>query len=138
MIHALVDDCPYMVVRKGIYDAFSAPLEADQFCLLENFQLMGYGRYRHAQGGGYVAHAHRFLKEHIEYLYSGAVAEYLEQLCQIVQLVFLRDGFVYNLQKIFMDLTAITDFHFFIYVFFHSEYLDIIIKDFSQTKYGLH
>lgn len=90
MIHALVDDCPYMVVRKGIYDTFSAPLEADQFCLLENFQLMGYGRYRHAQGGGYVAHAHRFLKEHIEYLYSGAVAEYLEQLCQVVQFFLCR------------------------------------------------
>lgn len=68
----------------------------------------------------------------------GRISKHLEQLCQIVQLVFLWDGLVYNLQKIFMDLTAITDFHFFIYVFFHSEYLDIIIKDFSQTKYGLH
>ena len=60
-----------------------------------------------------------------------------ENLLQIVNETIPEENELYDLAellKVFGDSTRIR----ILFVLFHSEYLDIIIKDFSQTKYGLH
>lgn len=107
MIHALIQNGPYVAVRKGVKYGFAVPPAFDQLALFQYAQLMGNGALRHAEQRGDVANAHLTDKQAVQNPDSGRVAEHFEQFAQVKQnalaghflVDFLHDVLV-NMQKI--------------------------------------
>ena len=59
MLKSLFYNIAYVIVGKLIVDVFTRLCIFDKSVLPEYLKLMGYGRFCHAERGGYIAHTHR-------------------------------------------------------------------------------
>ena len=130
MLLSLCDDCPYMTICKRVEHRFSFSSALYQLILLQNAKLMRNSGLCHIQSLGKIAHAYLCLKKHKQNADSCGIAKYLKKLCKIIELIFLRKSFVYDLKKVFVNLTAIAGFNLFLCIFFHNQaphFIDIQI-----------
>ena len=74
-----------MVVGQGIKDGFAFPAEFHQLGVFQNAQLVRNGGLAYPHQLGDVADAQLRFKQGVQNLDAGGVAEYLEQLGQVVQ-----------------------------------------------------
>ena len=111
VLHPLVQNRTYVAVSQGIKDGLSLPAVFDQLALLQGPELVRDGRLRHAQELGDVAHAHLGLKEDVQDLDAGGVAEKLEQLGQIVQDLLIRHVLIDLIDDLLMHVHVFAAFH---------------------------
>ena len=108
MLLSLCDDCPYMTICKRVEHRFSFSSALYQLILLQNAKLVGNCGLCHVQCFCQVADAYLCLKQDKQNLDPRGITKYLEKLCQIVKLCFIRHGLIDNLYQIFMNLTGVT------------------------------
>ena len=108
MLLSLCDDCPYMTICKRVEHRFSFSSALYQLILLQNAKLVGNCGLCHVQCFCQVADAYLCLKQDKQDLDPRGITKYLEKLCQIVKLCFIRHGLIDNLYQIFMNLTGVT------------------------------
>jgi hypothetical protein len=92
MFKAHLQNGANMIVCQRVKKIFSFPPELDQMHLLEDPQLMGYGALGEGYRFGNVAYAKLLLQKQRQNLHSGGIAEGVEQLCDLLQRFFGRQG----------------------------------------------
>ena len=137
MLLSLCDDCPYMTICKRVEHRFSFSSALYQLILLQNAKLVGNCGLCHVQCFCQVADAYLCLKQDKQDLDPRGITKYLEKLCQIVKLCFIRHGLIDNLYQIFMNLTGVTAQISFIRIDFAILCPRLSIN-FSQTEHELH
>ena len=104
MLHALTDYRSDVVVGERIKHRLTRAARAHELVPFQNRQLMRHGGVRHRQRGGEVAHAHLRFKQNEQYANARRVAEYFEQLREVVERVLVGQLFVDDAQEVVVYL----------------------------------
>ena len=89
MLHAHADDQPHMIIIQCVDNGFPIPAEAHQLGVLENAQLMADGALGKSQQLGQITDAQLAFQQGVQDTDAGGIAEYPEQVGQIVQPVIV-------------------------------------------------
>ena len=111
VIDALTNDRFDVIVSQGVENGLTLPAGLHQTHIFQCPQLVGNGGLGHIQQLGDVAHAHLFLKQHIENADPGGVSENAEQFRQIVQGILPRHLLTHTIYNALVDVDKVAAFH---------------------------
>ena len=97
MLSSHGNDRSYVIICQRIKNRFSVSAGLHQFILLEDTKLMGHCGLGHVQDLCQITNTHFRFKQHKQDSDSGGICKYLKQICQIIQLLFVRHGLIHDL-----------------------------------------